>query len=406
MIVAKFGGSSLASADRFKAVTDIICEDAARKIIVCSAPGKRFAGDSKITDLLLYLAANYQTPRLRLETEAEIEERFSAILKGLGLKISDLFSADDYESYFKQDFSLLSPESRSDLLLPLGEIFSAASLAAYLRKQGYNAKFCDAGKIGLSVYWAEDAYHVHGDSLVKLRAHISQLLAKHELLLVPGFYGFDPQGYRRPLSRGGSDVTASWLAAATNSICEIWSDVSGVYEADPNIIREAWKIDYLSYAEMLAMARFGTQILHPEAIKPMLDAEQVMYVKNSFRPQDIGTEINSYNLAKRVAPLAVSMKRTSITTLLAINGEGIEERRDLAQKGLELLRTLDPNAQVINEIKVPACLLFSISDEFALEAYETLWYHFIELSGWTINADYDLELRQSPISLIDNSRDK
>ncbi|MDO5015715.1 MAG: hypothetical protein Q4E09_01695 [Eubacteriales bacterium] len=406
MIVAKFGGSSLATADNFKAVTDIIREDAARKVIVCSAPGKRFTGDSKITDLLLYLAANYLTPRLRLKIQAEIEERFKAILKGLGLKISDLFSSDDYESYFQQDFSLLSPENRSDLLIPLGEVFSAATLAAYLSKQGYKAKFCDAGKLGLSVYWSEDAYHVHGDSLVKLRTHISKLLADHDLLVVPGFYGFDLQGCRRPLSRGGSDVTASWLAAATNSTCEIWSDVSGVYEADPNIIQEAWKIDYLSYAEMLAMARFGAQILHPEAIKPMLDAGQIMYVKNSFRPQDIGTEINSYNLAKRVAPLAVSLKHTSITTLLAINGEGIEERRDLAKKGVELLRTLDPKAQLIDEMKIPACLLFSISDEFALKAYKSLWYHFIELSGWTINADYDLELRQSQISLTDNFPDK
>lgn len=397
MIVAKFGGTSLASAERFKAVTEIITSNPERRIITCSAPGREFSTDIKVTDLLAQLAQAKDDSENSKLIKSKIRSRFTAILEGLGLESKSLMSRQEYDKYFQQDLKGLSPEERYDQVIALGEVFSAACLAAYLRKIGLDAIFIDAGELGLSVYWSEVSYHVHGDSYLKLKKNLRPLLEEHQYIIVPGFYGYDPLGHRRPLSRGGSDVTASWLAAATGSTCEIWTDVSGVYEADPNIIKEAWKIDYLSYEEMMAMASFGTQVLHPEAIKPMVNAGQIMYVRNSFRPQDIGTELNVYNLAKRVAPLAVSMKKTNITTLLAINGEGIEERFDLAEQGLQLLRTIDPQANIINEIKIPACLLFSIRDEYALEGYQSLWYHFIELSGWTVNADYDLELRDYPI---------
>ncbi len=391
MKVVKFGGTSLATAERFKTAVDIILSDPERRVCICSAPGRQTREDIKVTDLLIQLAAAEDAQQASLFRQ-KIENRFTQISKDLQLDTDDILGGAPIIDFLEQEEhnALNEQDNPYDRLLPLGEFFSASLMASYLRKRGVRAKLIDAGEIGIHVYHGKESYHVHNKSLRYLRENLNESLKEFEIIVVPGFYGKDKWGKRRPLSRGGSDVTASWIAAALSASCEIWTDVSGVYEADPKLIPAAWSIPFLSYDEMLAMARFGAQVLHPEAIKPILKAGQKMFIKNSFKPNDFGTEINEYNLSKRVAPLAVSMKRTSITNLIALNGEGIEERQDLARRGLALMQSIDKNAQIIDEVKTPACLLYTVRDEYALQAYRALWFNFIELSSWNPSGEYNL----------------
>lgn len=287
MLVAKFGGSSLATATRFRQAADILRAEPDRRICVCSAPGKRFPQDRKITDLLIDLAYS-QDEEKSLLLRQEIEAHFQEITEDLGIRQADMLHGQRISERLKEEEKDLSVD-RYDGLIALGEVFSASVMAAYLCKSGYKASFVGASQAGILVYKAGEHYRIHEDSLDKIRDQLVPLLDRYDLLVIPGFYGRDAAGKRRPLSRGGSDVTAAWLAAALQADCEIWTDVSGVFVTDPRVHPEAKPLPYLTYDQMLEMAEHGASVLHPEAVRPLQAKGLSMQVKNSFRPEDPGT---------------------------------------------------------------------------------------------------------------------
>lgn len=287
MLVAKFGGTSLATATRFRQAAAILTADAKRRVCVCSAPGKRFPQDRKITDLLIDLAYSQNEDKSILLRQ-EIEAHFQEITEELGIHQDDMLHGQRISERLKEEEKDLSVD-RYDGLIALGEIFSASVMAAYLCKLGHRAKFVGAGQAGILVHKTGDHYHMHEDSLERVQDQLLPLLDEYELLVIPGFYGRDFAGRRRPLSRGGSDVTAAWLAAALQADCEIWTDVSGVFVTDPRVHPAAQPLPYLTYEQMLEMAEQGASVLHPEAIWPLQAKQLQLYVKNSFHPEDTGS---------------------------------------------------------------------------------------------------------------------
>ena len=289
MLVAKFGGTSLATATRFRQAAAILTADSNRRICVCSAPGKRFPQDRKITDLLIDLAYS-QDEEKSLLLRQEIEAHFQEITEELGIRQADMLHGQRISERLKAEEKDLSVD-RYDGLIALGEVFSASVMAAYLCKLGYRAKFVGAGQAGILVHKIGDHYHMHEDSLERVRDQLWPLLEEYDLLVIPGFYGRDFEGKRRPLSRGGSDVTAAWLSAALQADCEIWTDVSGVFVTDPRVHPAAQPLPYLTYGQMLEMAEQGASVLHPEAVWPLQAQELKLYVKNSFHPEDKGSVV-------------------------------------------------------------------------------------------------------------------
>lgn len=241
--VAKFGGSSLASAEQFKKVGEIIHADQDRKYIVPSAPGKRFADDTKVTDLLYacyHTAEDGEDIKLILE---EIRDRYQEIIDGLELDLS-----------LEQEFAVIGKNIRehagADYAASRGEYLNGLVMAAYL---GFT--FIDAAE----VIFFDESGEFDADKTHKI---LSARLAEEESAVIPGFYGAMPDGTIHTFSRGGSDITGSIVAKALHArLYENWTDVSGFLVADPHIIRNPQSITTITYRELRELSYMGATVL-------------------------------------------------------------------------------------------------------------------------------------------------
>ena len=193
--VVKFGGSSLASAEQFKKVGDIIRADESRVYVVPSAPGKRHSKDTKVTDMLYACYALAEADKDFSKELADIEARYDEIIKGLGLKLS---LKEEFE-IIEQNFKL---KAGSDYAASRGEYLNGHIMAAYL---GY--EFIDAAEV---IFFHSDGSF----NAEKTDSVLSQRLAKTPRAVIPGFYGAKKSGEVKTFSRGGSDVTGSIVARA------------------------------------------------------------------------------------------------------------------------------------------------------------------------------------------------
>ena len=271
--VVKFGGSSLASAEQFKKVGNIIRADKERKYVVPSAPGKRFSDDTKVTDMLYacYDLAD-QGKSFKAELDA-IEARYQEIIDGLQL---DLDLVDEFKTIEKN----FKAKAGSNYAASRGEYLNGIIMANYL---GYD--FIDAATV---IFFDENGEFDATKTNEVLRAR----LAESKEAVVPGFYGAMPDGTVKTFSRGGSDITGSIVAkAAKADVYENWTDVSGFLITDPRIIKNPKVIDTITYVELRELAYMGATVLHEEAIFPVRQEGIPINIRNTNRPQDPGTLI-------------------------------------------------------------------------------------------------------------------
>ena len=276
--VVKFGGSSLADAEHFRQVAEIIKADPSRRYVIPSAPGKRFKDDTKVTDMLYTL---YELVRSRASSEVidahyeNIKQRYNSIIKELGIKL-DL--SGEYE-YIKN--AILHSSGR-DYAASRGEYLNGIILAKYL---GFD--FIDAENV---IYFKENGTFDEE----KTNDMLSIELKDHKYAVIPGFYGTSPNGTVVTFSRGGSDITGSIVArAAEADLYENWTDVSGFMMADPRIINDPKIIDTITYRELRELSYMGATVLHEDAIFPVRFAGIPINIKNTNRPEDRGTMIVS-----------------------------------------------------------------------------------------------------------------
>ena len=271
--VVKFGGSSLASAEQFKKVGDIIRADKERRYVVPSAPGKRFKDDSKVTDMLYACYALAEENKDFTKELKEIESRYEEIVKGLKLNLSlnDEFAV--IEKSFKE-------KAGSNYAASRGEYLNGIIMAKYL---GY--EFIDAATVIF--------FHENGDfDDVRTNEVLAAKLAKCKRAVVPGFYGALPDGTVKTFSRGGSDVTGSIVAkAAKVDVYENWTDVSGFMVADPRIIESPKSIDVITYSELRELSYMGASVLHEDAIFPVRREGIPINIRNTNDPEAKGTWI-------------------------------------------------------------------------------------------------------------------
>ena len=271
--VLKFGGSSLADAEHFKKVADIVKSDPSRRYVVASAPGKRSDDDEKVTDLL------YKCYELTREAE-DIDNVFICIIRRYEKIIKDLGMTFSLEKEFHRIKMAILHHAGRDYIASRGEYLNAMVLAAYL---GFD--FIDAEK---GIFFNEDGTF---DS-EKTNSVLSSILRKHEYAVIPGFYGSMPNGTIKTFTRGGSDFTGSVVARAAGAdLYENWTDVSGFLMADPRIVKDPKVIDVITYKELRELSYMGATVLHEDAIFPVRVAGIPINIKNTNRPNDKGTMI-------------------------------------------------------------------------------------------------------------------
>lgn len=271
--VLKFGGTSLANGNQFKKVSKIIKSDPERKYIVVSAPGKRFADDVKVTDMLHKCFTMAKNNENIDEAFQKIEDRFNEIINELNLDFS-------LDNEFKNIKAAILHHGSSDYLLSRGEFLNAMILAEYL---GFD--FIDAQKL---IYFNEDeSFDEHTTYKV-----LASILRSHEYAVIPGFYGSMPNGEIKTFSRGGSDITGSIVASAIEAnIYENWTDVSGMLMADPRIVDNPKVIDIISYSELRELSYMGATVIHEDAIFPVRKSAIPINIRNTNQPSDNGTKI-------------------------------------------------------------------------------------------------------------------
>ena len=286
----KFGGSSLADANQFKKVANIVLADKTRRYVIPSAPGRRFDGDEKVTDML------YACHALAVKGEKidpifdKICERYSSIIEGLGLALS-------LDEEFEVIYNNISNGASDSYAASRGEYLNGIILASYL---GFD--FVDAAKC---IFFTDNKQL---DS-EKTNTVLAAELALHEYAVIPGFYGSMSDGSVITFSRGGSDITGSVVARAVEAeLYENWTDVSGFLMADPRIVRNPSTIDVITYHELRELAYMGAGVLHEDAIFPVRLSGIPINIRNTNRTEDPGTMI---------VPKAESRKTKNVITGIA-----------------------------------------------------------------------------------------
>ena len=271
--VVKFGGSSLANAEQFQKVGDIIRSDESRRYVVPSAPGKRFSADTKVTDLLYTCYGKAEAGEDFTDVLTEIQGRFYEIIKGLNLDLS-------LEEEFRQIEADFKAHAGNEYAASRGEFLNGKVMAAYL---GY--EFIDSA----TVIRFDKNGNFDADKTDRL---LSKRLQKCERAVVPGFYGGMEDGTVKTFSRGGSDVTGSLVAKAIHAdIYENWTDVSGFLVTDPRIVDNPAVIETITYRELRELSYMGATVLHEDAIFPVRKEGIPINIRNTNRPEDKGTFI-------------------------------------------------------------------------------------------------------------------
>ena len=271
--VVKFGGSSLANAEQFQKVGDIIRSDESRRYVVPSAPGKRFSADTKVTDLLYTCYGKAEAGEDFTDVLTEIKGRFYEIIKGLNLDLS-------LEEEFRQIEADFKAHAGNEYAASRGEFLNGKVMAAYL---GY--EFIDSA----TVIRFDKNGNFDADKTDKL---LSKRLQKCERAVIQGFYGGMEDGTVKTFSGGGSDVTGSLVAKAIHAdIYENWTDVSGFLVTDPRIVDNPAVIETITYRELRELSYMGATVLHEDAIFPVRKEGIPINIRNTNRPEDKGTFI-------------------------------------------------------------------------------------------------------------------
>lgn len=253
-------------------VAQIVQSDPARRYVVVSAPGKRFGGDIKITDLLYETADDVKKMGKTGEAFEKVKNRFAGIVHELKLDF-------DIDALLQDTQRQIEEENSEDFAASRGEYLSGRIMAELL-----GMPFIDAREV--VKFDCEGRLDKRSYDLLR-----AELKGKKRAV-VAGFYGEDVNGRVKTFSRGGSDISGAIVARAAGAdLYENWTDVSGFLACDPRIVPNPAPISALSYKELRELSYMGANVLHSESIFPVREADIPIRIKNTFRPEDTGTDI-------------------------------------------------------------------------------------------------------------------
>jgi len=353
LVVAKFGGSSVANTSQFQKVKAIVEAKENRKVIIVSALGKKEKNDSKITDLLYLLHAHLRYSVPYDNVFSMIKNRFCNIKEELQLQI-------DLESEFNQLAKELNKELSMEYLASRGEYITSKMVAEYL---GYT--FVDA----------KDLICFDYSGLVndkETEKAINEAYQKYHKIVIPGFYGAYPNGTIKTFSRGGSDITGAIVAKALGAtVYENWTDVSGILMADPKVIDNPKRINQITYNELRELSYMGASVLHEETVFPVQEGNIPINILNTNEPENPGTIIteNCDDNSQIITGIAGKKHFTSFTVTKTHNADKLSVLRavlnvfDKYKVNVEHIPTsIDSFSVVVANSDVEKCIYDLVSE--------------------------------------------
>lgn len=324
--VLKFGGSSVAHAERIKNIITILKQyyaDRQGLVLVFSAFGgitdvlielcyKASQGDISYLQLFEEYKKRHETTIDELFGEADASE-IKELIRGNHETLQDLLHGI---------FLIREVSSRtSDLVLSFGERNANSIIASAFSVHGIPSVFTDARKLIATTSDFGQAKVIFEKTNEKIKNYISDLDGK--IPVITGFIGSDEHGLTTTLGRGGSDYTASIFAAALDAEeLEIWTDVDGVLTADPRKVKKAFTLQHLSYSEAMEMSHFGAKVIYPPTILPACQKSIPIIIKNTFNPGFSGTRITNTTESSDKSPMKGISSLNNIC-LINLQGSGL-----------------------------------------------------------------------------------
>ncbi|MEW6989942.1 bifunctional aspartate kinase/homoserine dehydrogenase I [Colwelliaceae bacterium 6441] len=377
MRVLKFGGSSLASAERFIQVAKIIKNKSSSSnlAVVVSAP-------QGVTNHLVAMAENI-SDEIKLQSDLQhfrraietIIEDLSATLSNFDVKHTEQLLAnwEHKLSRYLQGANMLSycPDHIRSIIISIGERMSVGILESVLRTSDIEVSLLSPEKF---LRTNDVSLNALADLVLckeKFQAEYNNL---NTISLMPGFIGVDSQGQVTTLGRNGSDYSAAVLAVCTQAqCCEIWTDVDGVYNADPRLIKEASLLDYLSYQEAMELSYFGASVLHPKTIGPIAQYHIPCLIKNTGNPEAAGTLIANENDQKKQVK---AISNLDDLTMVNVSGPGMKGMVGMASRVFATMSRDNISIVLISQSSSEYCISFCIHSSDARLAEESLKQEF------------------------------
>jgi len=351
MRVLKFGGTSVGSFEALSNVLDIISryhKEGIRFCVVVSALGG-------VTNLLIALGNQAASGDEQYQDQLkELEQRhFDLVLRlikaqdqsGVFLKVKQLFN--QLEDVLQGVYLLkeLSPRA-SDFIVSHGERLSATIIAAAGVELGLPTSFCDTSllvKTNSNFGAAKVDFELTN---TKIQEYFEK---QRGIIIATGFIGSNNLGHITTLGRGGSDYTASILAAALSAdSVEIWTDVDGVLTADPRKVKEAFTLDTLSYQEAMELSHFGAKVIYPPTLQPVFAKNIPIWIKNTFNASHVGTLISNQSEAVTDSPIR-GISSINDVNLINIQGSGMVGVSGTASRIFDSLGTAHVNIILITQ---------------------------------------------------------
>jgi aspartate kinase len=300
MKVMKFGGTSVGKPERMHQVSQLITKDKESKIVVLSA----LSGTTNALVEIGNSIAAGERDQAKLQID-KLETHYLSFIRDLVKKESAYRKAKDIIIEHFEFLNIILKISYSEALnkdiLAQGELLSTKLFSVYLEEQGADHMLLPALEF-MSI-------DIHDEpQVMAIRTKLNQLLQKHKdksLFVTQGYICRNARGEVDNLKRGGSDYTASLIAAAINaSVCEIWTDIDGMHNNDPRIVKKTIPVDQLSFDEAAELAYFGAKILHPTCIWPAQQQNVPVKLLNTMQPEAPGTVIKQEAIASGVKAVA------------------------------------------------------------------------------------------------------
>ncbi|MFD0701200.1 bifunctional aspartate kinase/homoserine dehydrogenase I [Myroides pelagicus] len=378
MKILKFGGTSVANAENIRRCIAIVESKSDSTIVVVSALGG-------ITDLLQHTAilaserdSSYMSSYTTIENRhLEVVRALIPVANQAGVLSNVIRQLNELETLLQGCFYLGELSSKTkDVIFSFGERLSSFIIAEAFK------------------FRAADCVHVPSGQLIKTNnrygravvdfAMTDQLIQdyfakdKHAIYVMPGFVAESKDGQITTLGRGGSDYTAAIVAAALHAAdLEIWTDVSGIFTANPKVVKQARVIEQISFQEAMELSHFGAKVLYPSAIEPILPKKIDMYIKNTFEPNSNGSLVTHASLDDNRIVRGIS--NVDNIALMTLEGPGMVGVAGISKRLFEVLAKEEINVVFITQASSEHSICFAvtkvdahraeavINDEFAFE---------------------------------------
>lgn len=386
MKVLKFGGSSVANAKNIKLILDIVIHKAKEEklIVVVSAfskvtdllqlaSQKAAAGDESFKDIL----ADLETKHLDALKELIPVSEQSSLLSHIKRIINHLETLLD-GCYLLGE---LSPRT-SDTILSFGELLSSYIIAEALKQKLKNSSYKDSReliKTNNNFGKAVLNFDVSNKLIVDFFAS-----NENQVVVMPGFIAASLDGINTTLGRGGSDYTAAILAGALHANeLEIWTDVNGMFTANPKIVKQAQPIAFISYQEAMELSHFGAKVLYPPTIQPVLKKNIPILIKNTFEPEAEGTYISNQEMDHTNPVKGIS--HIDNITLITLEGSGMIGVSGSSKRLFEVLSNKNINVIFITQASSEHSICIGILNSDA------------DVAEDAINKAFEVEISQNKI---------